>query len=350
MRLLVKLFLFCTGIFLVFPVFAAGSLDSLFEQGAEKGNRAKAETSNTAPGLKSKSLDALLEQEQQEEAHQRQIAEEKHKAEEARQRRLAEEKRRKDEERRLAEQRERERERAEQLAKQEEEEESRPRNSLGNILLNGLAARHFSNQGHSNIANLYANAAVTGEQVKLDASALAAVESDKAAVRQRQEEQRRRQEEEQRRANEARQKQIDESMRQAQQYNDQVQRNFAETNKQLQGEQRQRQEQHLAQRQEQQRQQEEAQQRKQTEQQKQAKPSVNRCIELRDWYKNGEMHFRNGCNIRVNITWEGGPNGGGSCAIEPGKATPCGGNLAGHHVNFIACESPALASLERGCW
>lgn len=104
------LLLVCSGLLCIKPALAGNSLDALFDK--ETGHAAATPKANqpahTTAKQKSKGLDDLLEQERAEEAHQRQLAEERRRAEEARQRQLAEDKRRRDEAQRLAEQRQRE--------------------------------------------------------------------------------------------------------------------------------------------------------------------------------------------------------------------------------------------------
>lgn len=96
-----RFILFIVCALLTSTVFAAGSLDALFEQEAGQGGKLKGATHQADSVHKPVNLDALLQQSQQEE-ERRQLAEQKRKAEEAHQRQLAEEKRKAEEAQRIA--------------------------------------------------------------------------------------------------------------------------------------------------------------------------------------------------------------------------------------------------------
>ncbi len=196
------------------------ALDDLFDQevGASDDNSIK--PSHTVAKRKASNLDDLLEQEQQDESRQRQVAEENRRTEEARQRQLAEEKyRREENDRRVAaQQHEREQAQAREAAAQRGQEDS---NLGGDWVARGASVffgNYFSNQGNQAAANLFINQGVTGE--KFDATTAAnAMSSDITSARQRAADEQRSREEAQRRQQEESQRIADKNTRRLEDYN-----------------------------------------------------------------------------------------------------------------------------------
>jgi hypothetical protein len=191
------------------------ALDDLFDQDVGSNDDNAAKPSHTFAKHKASNLDDLMEQEQQDESHQRQVAEENRHAEEARQRQLAEEKfRREENDRRVAaQQREREQAQAREAAAQREQDSNKTMGWLGAVV--------SMKYGAQNTAAQFLNQAITGEN-NMDAIN-SSIDQDSAAARQRATDEQHNREVAQHRQQEESQRIADENNRRLEDYNRQQQ-------------------------------------------------------------------------------------------------------------------------------
>jgi|CXWL01.1.fsa_nt_gi DNA repair exonuclease SbcCD ATPase subunit len=298
------------------------ALDDLFDQevGASDDNSTK--PNHTVAKRKASSLDDLMEQEQQDESHQRQVAEENRRAEESRQRQIAEEKfRREENDRRVAaQQREREQAQAREAAADRERDD--------NKTVGWLGAAIFAGMGHQNMAEAYLNQATSGESN--DAAINSAMVQDKQNQIQKMEEDRRRQEEAQRQQAEESNHRIETYNKQQATWNNQQQEN----QRKLQDQQRQDEENQRAQMED---------RKRKAALQEQLKP-VNSCITTKRMF--GSVYLFNNCSAKVEASWrdQGNCSQGCECGIAPYNYTSCGGGVKGSVTLLLACESPAHPS------
>lgn len=153
------------------------ALDDLFDQEVGSNDDNAAKPSHAVGKHKASNLDDLMEQEQQDETYQRQLAEENRRAEVARQRQIAEEKyRREENDRRVAaQQREREQAQAREAAAQREQDSNKTMGWLGAVV--------SMKYGAQNTAAQFLDQAITGEN-KMDAIN-SSLEQDTSIARQR---------------------------------------------------------------------------------------------------------------------------------------------------------------------
>lgn len=317
--------LICASALLVPSAFAAGSLDSLFEQESGKSSRPRTVAPHAMSRPKAGNLDALMEQEKQDEVHRRQIAEEKRRADEARQRQLAEEQRRQAEAQR-------------QLAAEQERENAEARRRESNKTAGFWGAAMGIATGNKNMAAAYLDQGFSGEDNS--AAVNSAMQQDVADYRQAQAEQRQRQAEAQRQQAEANRRQIDENNRRTSAYNQQQNNAY---NQQQDG-QRQQQEQQRQQ-QADQRQQKIAQDQQRKEQER-ANAGANACIFPHD--QNGHRYLFNHCDTTVNVRWDDA-QGGHSAVLYPGSRWNSATRVEGAWT-ASACVEPYHPRVEGGCF